>query len=556
MLKRSLLADHLLSSLYTYMNEGLGFNLYDEPHRAMCASFERALPPPPDQMRDAEQFQFSYGAPRETLKTSIGVQGLAEYFLLKWKYLYNYDGRVLIVRSSQDAAKTVVLAVRGDLGGGNPVIVKAFGDLSKESPLWKEGGIILGFRETNYREPSVDTCGMEQSRNGLHYDLILLDDLCNETNYKREAAMMQARLALQAYVPVLNAWGSLVHIGTRWGNLDTTGFILELNERAAKTNEPLPWTVELHGAYNEDGTLFYPAFLTEKRLHAKRSKMDSKLFSSQYLNRVVSDESQVFHPQWLRYYDGDYDPEEGFDAASLSIANTDENPPLFAGATFAVNAAVVIDPAATATDQSNATAMAFVLTDPEGNLWVHNTWKGRETPAQVLDRIVSWCQTYRPKRLSIDTLGQQVLWIDRINDKLRAAGVLGVQVILHKGKAVRFGGEEIKSGRGLLSKATRIESLEPWFREGKIFLRRGHCAPLVHEYNVYTGPTKREHYDMLDALAQAPVVSVKPVPERFDEDLEAREMAEELGAGPGEREVRRVRGISTGREGKRSAAVL
>jgi predicted phage terminase large subunit-like protein len=480
---------------------------------------------------------------------------LAEYFLLKWKYLYNYDGRVLVVRASQDVAKTVLMAQRGDLGGGNPVIAKAFGDLSKNSPLWKETSITLGCRDTNYREPSIDTCGMEQSRNGLHYDMVFLDDLCNETNYESEAAMMQARLALQAYVPVLNAWGSLIHIGTRWGNLDTTGFILELNERAVKAGEPKPWRIELHGAYKDDGSLFYPAFLTEKRLRSKRTKMEDKLYSSQYLNKVVADESQVFNEAWLRYYDGDYEPED-MEPATLSVWNDEQNPPLYAGSTFAVNAAIVIDPAATATAASNATGMAFFLTDPEGALWVHDSWKGREAPAQVLERIVQWCVRYRPRRLSIDTLGQQVLWIDRIQDKLLAAGVTGVQVMLHKGKAIKFNGVEMKASRGILSKASRIESMQPWFREGRIFLRRGHCEAIVHEYKFYTGPTHHEHYDMLDALAQAPVVSVKPMPEKYGEDLEAREMAEELDAFPDERERRKGVGNSTGREARRSSAVV
>lgn len=548
------LADHLLSDLYTYCTDGLGWRLFEQPHREMCNLFEEALPPVPARMENADQNQFAFAAPRETLKTSIGVQALAEYFLLKWKVKYNYDGRVLIVRAAESDAKTVLQAQRADLGGGNPVLLKAFGDLSADSRLWKENAIILNWRETHYREPSIDTSGMGQSRTGRHFDLIFLDDLVNEKNFESEAEMMAARTALQAFVPILNVWGSIVHIGTRWSNLDTTGFILELNERARKAKEPLPWKVAIRGAYLDDGSLYYPAHLSQRRLEQKRRSMTDKLFTSQYLNKVITDSSQVFDPAWLQWYDGDFTPEDE-EPASLSIPYDDEQPTEYAGAQFAVNAVIVIDPAATATSDSNATGMALGLCDGDGNLWVHEAWKGREVPSKLIERIVSWCWEYAPRRLSIDTLGQQVLWIDRIQDKLREAGVTHVQVMLHKGKAVKLSGEEMKSGRGILSKASRIESLQPWFREGKIFLRRGHCDPIVQEYNFYTGPTKREHYDMLDALAQLPVVMVKPQPERYAQDLEEREMAE-FGEDDAASPSRKVRGISTGREGKRLRAVV
>ena len=553
---RSLLSDHLLTDLYTYCKDGLNFRLYEQPHRKMADDFESALPGPPDKMRHADQTYFSYAAPRETLKTSIGIQGMAEYFLLKWKKLYNYDGRVLIVRASRENAEGVLMAIREDLSGGNPTLHKAFGNLSADSPLWKSSAVVLNWRTTHYRDPSIDTAGTGMSKTGGHYDLILLDDLVNEKNFESEVEMSRARRYIQACMPILNAGGSMIHVGTRWGNFDTTGFILDLNDAARKDGLPeskMPWKVKIHGAYLDDGSLFYPDYLTEKKLDQKRRNMESRLFTSQYLNKVIIDESQVFRPEWLRYYDGDYEP-DGDDIATLSIFNDENQPPDFRGASFAVAGVIVIDPAATVTNQSNATGMAFCLTDTDGRLWIHDTWKGHELPSAILERIVHWCARYAPRKLSIDTLGQQVLWIDRIYDKLREAGVSGVQIVLHKGKAVKFNGEQMKASAGILSKASRIESLQPWFRESMIYLRRGRCQPIVHEYNFYTGPTNREHYDMLDALAQAPVIMVRPAPDQFDEDMEAREMAEEAGDEPADQ--KKVRGIYTGRESKRAGSVV
>jgi GNAT superfamily N-acetyltransferase len=510
--------------------------LFEQPHRAMADFYESTLPPIPELMQSSDQKYRYYAAPRETLKTTIGVQALAEYFVLKWKHRYNYDARVLVVRAAREAAEGVLMANSEDFRS-NPVILKAFGDLSTNSPKWTTSAIVFNNRTVAYREPTIDTAGTGMSKTGAHYDAIFLDDLCNERNFESEVEMLHARRYVQACIPVLNNWGSMVHTGTRWGNLDTTGYILELNELAERMGQPSPWQGQIHSCYLEDGELFYPAFLSERKLQQKKMAMEDRLFSSQYLNVVVAEGSQVFDPAWLSYYDGDYTP-DGEDIASLDIFDPRES-------TVAVSAAIVIDPAATATASSNSTAMAFVLMDVDGAMYVHDCWKGREVPSLILDRIIEWCVRYRPTRLSIDTLGQQILWIDPIQRLLRESG-LRCQVILHRGKAIRFGGEEIRSTRGVLSKAARIEALQPFFRNGKIKFRRGRCGPLIKEYKTYTGPTHSEHYDGLDALAQAPAVCVLPRVEKFvalrEEDEWRAEFAEEP-----EVLSERVRAVSTGR---------
>lgn len=498
-----LLADHLLSDLYTYASDGLGFDLHEQPHRKMAAFFESALPDPPHVKK--RQKQYSYAAPRETLKTSIGVQSLAEYYLFKWKRLYNYDGRVLIVRATDQAAETVTLAISQDLTG-NPVITQAFGNVSINSKTWKTGALTFNNREIIYREPSIDSTGTGGSRTGFHYDLILIDDLCNETNYKSEAAMHAARLMIQACFPILNSNGSIIHIGTRWGNLDTTGWILEVNERARKEGKPEPWVVEIHGAWDENGNLFYPGWLDEETLADRQSKMDAKLFASQYLNKVIPDEAVVFRSEWLAEFEGEYTP-KGYQPALLYADDT----------LMFVTSAIICDPAATAASTSNQTAMHFVLMTANNIFWVYDSWKGREVPDKIIGRLVDWVEEYAPDVLSIDTLGQQVLWIPLLEPELRARK-LHVRIVMHKGEMVQFRGQEMRASRSLQAKAARIESMQPLFRQHKIRLRKHKCGPIRQEALTYTGPTRNEHYDALDALAQAPTVLKPPRSLNVDED--------------------------------------
>jgi hypothetical protein len=531
---REELADHLVSSLYAYVSDGMGYTLYEQPHREMCDYLESLLPPPPDQMRTAKQKKGMLLAPRETLKTSIGAQGVAEYFLTRWKRLYNYDGRVLLVRANREAAQEVLGAIAEDFSTGNPVVQQAFGNLKGEP--WKTESITLNWRSTVYREPSVGTAAPGHSKTGQHIDLVIVDDIANETNYMSETEMLKARRYIQALEPIMNSWGSMIVIGTRWGHNDPYGWIIEQQEKLKEKGKPPEWQMLIRSVYLENGDLYYPDYLNEEKIEQKRRSLEEKMFTAWYLNVVVVDSSKTFKPQYLRYYDGNYTPEDDDEPASLRITDGPGK-----GDDLDVRAVIHVDPATTVGDASNFSGVVLILWSTDGTRYVHDTWKGKEVPSQLIDRLTALALENGPKELSIDVLGQQVLWVDRLRDALRTKGVK-CSITQYKGKS-----HDKKVGTGILGKARRIEALEPLFREGKILLRRGHCGPLVHEYSFYTGVTKQNHFDVLDALAHTLAVGTPPTSrekrerdlEKLEEDMEAAE-SEEI-------RPKKVRGTFVGR---------
>lgn len=533
---REELASHLVGSLYDYVSDGMGYTLYEQPHREMCDFLEGMLPPPPDKMRAAKQKKGMLLAPRETLKTSIGAQGVAEYFLTKWKRLYNYDGRVLLVRANREAANEVLKAVSQDLSTGNPVLQQAFGDLSKESETWKDGAITLGWRTTVYREPSIGTAAPGHSKTGQHIDLVIVDDIANETNYTSEVEMLKADRYIQALEPIMNSWGSMIVIGTRWGHNDPYGRILEREQKQHEKGNPGEWSVLIRSVYLENGDLYYPDYLTEGKIEQKRRSLEEKMFTAWYLNEVIADESKTFKPQYLKWYEGHHEPESD-EPATLQITDG----PRKGEEAFDVRGYLHIDPATTVGDASNFSAIVLVLWDATGCRYVHDCWKGKEVPSQLIDRITRAVLTSGVSDLSIDVLGQQVLWIDRLEDAFKKAGAR-VYITQYKGRS-----HDKKIGTGILSKARRIEALEPLFREGRIRFRRGHCNALAHEYSFYTGVTKQNHYDALDALAHTLGVGQPPeTREKRDADLEKMEEAIEA-IEMEEQPRRKVRGVHAGR---------
>ncbi len=532
------LADHLLTNLYTFVSEAMGYTLYEQPHREMCEYLERLLPPSPQNMHRVGQQKGMLLAPRESLKTSI-AQGLVEYFLLKWKRKYNYDGRVLLIRSNREAAKEVLQAIRSDLGDNNPVIQQAFGSLGpNDAPVWTADSITLNWRDTNYREASVSTGGTESPQTGMHVDLVVFDDLANETNYTSERDMTRARTKIKSMDPIVNRWGSQILIGTRWGHNDPAAYILDLNQRLAEEGKPPMWRTLIRGVYLEDGSLYYPAHLSESIIEQKRQSLstDTKLFTAWYLNQVVSDESKVFRSEYLRFYDAEseYVPDD-VDLATLTLRGGSLD-----GVTETVRCTIHVDPAATVGNDSNYTGIAVVLTTMDERHFVHESWKGKEVPSRIIARLAALAKRYEPQGMSIDVLGQQVLWLQPLREALDAAGV-SVPISSYKGRT-----HDERVGRGMLGKAKRIEALEPLFREGKIYIRRGYNTQLLHEYEYYDGPTHRDHFDLLDALAHIRTMTRKPAAAKFSERLEQLEMAELADMSDGEPR-RKVAGTWAGR---------
>lgn len=536
---RGALADHLLTDLFTYMKATSGMTLYEQPHRETCDYLESLLPPPPDQMKGASQTKGMFLASRETLKTSAS-QSLVEYFILKWKRLYNYDVRVLIIRSNREAAKQVLGAISQNLGGNNPVINEAFGNLKEGSPLWSAEALTMNNRSTNYREPTVGTAGTETPTTGWHVDLVIMDDLANETNYLSERDMRTARNKIQSLDPVVNRWGSQILVGTRWGHNDPSAFILEINERLVNDGKEPEWKTLIRGCYLDDGSLYYPAHLSEAYIEQKRRSLETKLFTAWYLNQVISDESKVFRPEFLRFYGAEstYTPDTD-DIASLEVVGGTLD-----GWKGAVRATVHVDPAATVGADSNFTGVAVVLTAEDENgkerYFIHESWKGKEGPSAIIARLVATCTMYAPHLLSIDVLGQQNLWLLPLKAALDKAGIR-VPLGSYRGRT-----HDEKVGKGILGKAKRIEALEPLFRNGQIFIRTGYNNALLHEYNFYDGPTHSNHFDLLDALAHLRTMTRKPQPDMFIENLERLEMAE-LEDMEGPRVRRKVPGTFAGR---------
>ncbi len=158
--------------------------------------------------------------PRGSFKSTIVTQG---YSL--WRLVRDPNLRVLIDSRTIDRSKFFLSEIKQQLER-NDRFKELFGDW-KNIPGWSEHEIILPHRTIPHREPSIRCSGLNSPVTGGHYDLIIMDDLHDETNSQTEVQTDKALMHFQTMFPILEPNGQMIVIGTRWSNLDIYGHIID-----------------------------------------------------------------------------------------------------------------------------------------------------------------------------------------------------------------------------------------------------------------------------------------------------------------------------------------
>lgn len=150
---------------------------------------------------------------------------------------------------------------------------------------------------------------------------------------------------------------------------------------------------------------------------------------------------------------------------------------------------MAIDPAVTAKEYSDATGITIVGEDANANWYILEADDFKGLPDAVVDRVAYYATRYKPKLGSCEIIAAQRLYLPLFRRKFEE---LGISLPIREYKY---------STR--LSKRARIESLQPKFKQHKVFIRRG-LDELVRQLRQYP---ETEHDDLLDALTQHLVIS-------------------------------------------------
>lgn len=232
--------------------------------------------------------------PRGTLKSSIITIG----FTLQW-FLNFPEDRVLIDSEVFTKSTGFLTEIKGHAVTNQKyrdifyTIHGVFPDANKRHDKWSDREVNFACRTKARKEPSIDCAGIDVTKNGFHYDLVIMDDLHSEKNTKSVEQIDQVKEHFRLVYSLLDPGKPKVVVGTRWDYADLYQMIIDdLQEE---------FNFMTRSALGPDDELFYPKRLNHKELATFRKIQKAFIFSCQYLNNPVDDQNAEFQRSYFKY---------------------------------------------------------------------------------------------------------------------------------------------------------------------------------------------------------------------------------------------------------------
>ena len=293
----SIIAQRCRTDLFYLTKEILNYDkMTEQTHQELCDYTTGALPNPPEVNRpgfDVRKNLLLLLMPRGTFKSSVVTIGFTLQFLLN-----EPNARILIDSETFSKSKAFLREIIGHLEGNNKyreIFKSVHGmypfETKSKARLWTDSELILPCRTRDRKEPTISCAGIDVTKNGMHYDLIIADDLHSETNVTNKEQIQKVIDHYKLAFSLLDPGCPMIVIGTRWDYNDLYQHIIDY--------ESEDFNILKKSAYNEDGSLLFPEVLNEKELDKIKRRQGSYIFSCQYLNEPVSDEFATFKRDYI-----------------------------------------------------------------------------------------------------------------------------------------------------------------------------------------------------------------------------------------------------------------
>lgn len=405
--------------------------------------------------------------PRGTFKSSIVTIGFTLQYLLN-----DGDARILIDSETYSKAKMFLAEIKGHLEGNVKfrevfrVIHGMYPDDGKKntSVRWTDSQVDLACRKHKRKEASITCSGIDKSINGMHFDLIIADDLHSEKNVTSKEMIENVINHYKLCFSLLDPGCPMIVIGTRWDYQDLYQYIL--------TNERHRYNIIIRAAI-ENEELLFPERLTLEFLAEQKKTQGNYIYSCQYMNNPVDDETATFKQSYFRPCD---------------FSLIQDRP---------INWFMAVDPSEEGQYSDYA---AFVLCgmDYQQELFVRQVHRAKMNYSQIVNLMFEWYLKYKPRRIALETIATQKSIQYILNDEQKKRGLwLPVEVIKSR----------------TASKESRIEALAPFYEFGRVHHVKEANQIDELEYELVHFP-KGGHDDVIDALATILEIASPPTGNR------------------------------------------
>lgn len=138
--------------------------------------------------------------------------------------------RIMIVSSTWKLSKDLLHQIKSVLT--QTALKDIFGDFSTNQTRWTTEFIDVAQRTRHSKDPTISTAGIDTGKTGSHVDLLIFDDVVDPQN---SATPEQINKTIDAYkdcLPLLDAGGRIIVIGTRYAMQDLYGYLIEKESRS------------------------------------------------------------------------------------------------------------------------------------------------------------------------------------------------------------------------------------------------------------------------------------------------------------------------------------
>lgn len=338
-------------------------------------------------------------------------------------------------------------------------------------------------------EGTFDYLGVGGALQSRHYSDVNEDDVIGKEALESELVMEKThnyhKLLIGAFEDYKVANWTVVN--NRWATNDLSSWI--------RKKQP-EFTIESHSALggcdpkychmdHPPGEPIFPEEFSKETLAEIRQVQGPYFFSHQYLNLPVNPEECIFNKDWLRFYKPTKSPtlaERHWLTHEVKEGETvkDIDPNVLVRT-------MVVDP--NHAEEHGRCHHGVVVTgiDPDTDrIYLLDCWAKSSSYDELIDKIFDLGELWNLREFWLETNAAQRL--------LRYP-------VEYKNKVSKFkmNIKELKADRSSGAKRTRIESLEPLFRDGRFWVRHDQESFLEEYYNYPGGRT----IDLLDCLGYA-----------------------------------------------------
>lgn len=378
-----------------------------------------------------------------------------------WRLAKNPDLRILIDNEVYGNARSFLREMKGNID--RPEFLELYPELTpnkRATEGWTENSVILKARTKELKEPSISCAGVDQIKVGMHYDIIVMDDLVSPRNITTPEQIAKVIDHYRFALSLLEPDGELIVIGTRYHYNDLYGYIEE--------NESEFFDIMIRAAIDEYGELLFPERLTLEFLRQQRASQGSYIYNCQYMLRPVDEEGADFKRDWLIKYRGKLVERGGKRILRVEwndLAEFQQKGPY----EFPVDLFALMDPASKKKKKTDWTVIIILAVHQLRNDWyILDMIRDKLNPKERVEAIFYMYKRWKFNKIGIETVGFQDTIKFYCVEKMRETGTF-------------FRIQEVSTGNK--AKRDRILSLQPKFENGSIYL------PKAIKYQDYTKRT-------------------------------------------------------------------